>query len=413
VDKARVEDFATDFDHTDPAWVKDPYPIWEDLRERCPIAHSERYGGAWLPTRYADVSAIAHDSEHFSSRTVVVSRGRPSDEMLPAPIGVAPPISSDPPFHSHARALLQPAFSPARIDAFEPFVRQLCQDLLDPYVGKSSIDASRDFAEHIPVSVISKMLGFPEEDGELFRGFVHEILEAVDLEQHERMERFAPIQEYFVARIKEHQEHPRDDLTSFLLGAELMGQPLAMEHVFGSMVLLIVAGIDTTWSALGSSIWHLAQHPEDVARLVAEPKLLPVAIEELLRAYAPVTMARLVKEDLNFEGCPMKKDDWILLSFPAANRDPAIFERADEVIIDRKRNRHAAFGLGVHRCLGSNLARMEIRVALEEWLARFHSFSLSDPEQVTWSQGQVRGPRELPVALGPLVPWPRPARSEL
>ena len=166
------------------------------------------------------------------------------------------------------------------------------------------------------------------------------------------------------------------------------------------MVLLIVAGIDTTWSAIGSSIWHLAQHPEEVARLLAEPDLLPVAIEEFLRAYAPVTMARLVKEDMDYEGCPMKQDDWILLSFPAANRDPEFFENPDEVIIDRAVNRHAAFGLGIHRCLGSNLARMEIRVALEEWLKRFHSFSLADPDAVTWSQGQVRGPRDLPIRLG-------------
>jgi cytochrome P450 len=166
------------------------------------------------------------------------------------------------------------------------------------------------------------------------------------------------------------------------------------------MVLLIVAGIDTTWSAIGSSIWHLAQHPEEVARLKANPELLPSAIEEFLRAYAPVTMARLVKEDFDYEGCPMKKDDWILLSFPAANRDPEFFEDADKVIIDREVNRHAAFGLGIHRCLGSNLARMEMRVALEEWLARVDTFSLADPDAVTWSQGQVRGPRLLPLSLG-------------
>ena len=123
-------------------------------------------------------------------------------------------------------------------------------------------------------------------------------------------------------------------------------------------------------------------------------------MEELLRAYAPVTMARLVKEDMEWNGCPMKADDWILLSFPAANRDPELFERADEVVIDREVNRHSAFGLGVHRCLGSHLARMEVRVALEAWLARFPVFSLADPDAVTWSPGQVRGPRHLPIAIG-------------
>ena len=131
----------------------------------------------------------------------------------------------------------------------------------------------------------------------------------------------------------------------------------------------LIAGIDTTWSAIGASLWHLARTPEDRRRLVADPGLMPTAMEEFLRAYAPVTMARLVKDDLHWRGVDLKADDWILLSFAAANRDPGQFERADEVVIDRKVNRHAAFGLGIHRCVGSHLARMELRVALETWLA--------------------------------------------
>jgi hypothetical protein len=127
---------------------------------------------------------------------------------------------------------------------------------------------------------------------------------------------------------------------------------------------------------------------------------MPSALEELLRAYAPVTMARLVRQDMEWNGCPMKKEDWVLLPFPAANRDPDVFERADEVILDRQLNRHAAFGLGIHRCVGSHLARMELRVALEVWLEHFPEFSLDDPAAVTWSKGQVRGPRTLPVRVG-------------
>jgi cytochrome P450 len=163
------------------------------------------------------------------------------------------------------------------------------------------------------------------------------------------------------------------------------------------MVLTLVAGIDTTWSAIGSSIWHLAHHRDDLARLVNEPDLMPVAVEEFLRFYAPVTMARLVTEDLNFHGCPMKKDDWVLLGFPAANRDPEAFENADTFVIDRAVNRHAAFGLGIHRCVGSNLARMELRVALEEFVARYPRFELSGA--VTWAPGQVRGPRQIPLRI--------------
>jgi cytochrome P450 len=180
----------------------------------------------------------------------------------------------------------------------------------------------------------------------------------------------------------------------------LYGHKLQADHVAGTMVLLLIAGIDTTWSAIGASLWHLAGNPEDRERLVADPGLLPTAMEEFLRAYAPVTMARLVKEDMHWQGVDMKADDWILLSFPAANRDPAQFDRADEVVIDREVNRHAAFGLGIHRCVGSHLARMELRVALEVWLERIPEFSLADPAAVTWSAGQIRGPRSLPLRIG-------------
>ena len=185
------------------------------------------------------------------------------------------------------------------------------------------------------------------------------------------------------------------------MDVELGGQKLSPDHVRGSIVLLLLAGIDTTWSAIGSSLWHLAAHPEDRRRLVAEPELMPTAIEELLRAYAPVTMARMVAQDHDFHGCPMKTDEWVLLPFPAANRDPELFDRADEVVIDRLENRHAAFGLGIHRCLGSNLARLELRVAVEEFLGRFPEFELADPDDVGWSVGQIRGPRRLPCASSP------------
>ena len=394
-----VEDFATDFDHTDEAWVADPYPIMDDLRERCPIAHSERYGGLWAPMTYEAVSAIANDTENFTSRTVVINNGRPGEDALPAPIGVAPPITSDPPFHEVARRILLPAFAPRPINALEDFTRQLCRQLLDEMGDADTVDASVQFAEHIPVALIAKMLGLPPEDGDLFRSFVGIIIEAVDLPTEERIAAFAPVEEYVVAVIQQRRADPGDDLVSYLLEAEIAGNKLSDQHVFGTIVLLIVAGIDTTWSAIGSSIWHLAQHPDDLARLVAHPELLPSAVEEFLRAYAPVSMARLVKEDFEFQGCPMKKDDWIFLSFPAANRDPKAFANADEVLIDREINRHTAFGLGIHRCLGSNLARMEMTVALEEWIGRFPRFDLDRSAPTTFSQGQVRGPRRLPVRI--------------
>jgi cytochrome P450 len=398
-DKQPVLDFATDWDHTDPEWVKDPYPIWEDLRQRCPVAHTDRYGGGWFPATHAGVSEIAKDTVNFTSRTVIISEGRPTDEELPSPIGVAPPITSDPPFHAIARKLILPAFAPGVVNDLEPQIRELCNRLLDDVIGEEVVNGSLSYAKLIPPGVIREMLGFPAEDTEKFIEMVHIITEAVDLPLEERIEAFAPVEEYFVAQIEDHQDNPRDDLTSFLLEAEIDGQKLALEHVFGTMVLILVAGIDTTWGAIGASLWHLAQNPEDLARLVNEPELMPTAVEEFLRFYAPVTMARLVSADMEYLGCPMKEYDWILLGFPAANRDPVVFKDADKFIIDRAENRHVAFGLGIHRCIGSNLARLELRVAIEEFIRRYPSFELANKDDVTWAQGQIRGPRNLPLRI--------------
>src|SRR5262249_12604878 len=155
-----------------------------------------------------------------------------------------------------------------------------------------------------------------------------------------------------------------------------------------------------TWSAIGASLWHLASHEEDRARLVAEPDLIPTAVEEFLRAYSPVTMAREILQEQCINGTTLRAGEMVMLSFPAANRDPDVFPDADKFLIDRPQNRHAGFGLGIHRCVGSTLARMEIRVAVEEWLSRIPRFRLDPAGTVTWSEGTVRGPRRLPLLLG-------------
>jgi cytochrome P450 len=298
-----------------------------------------------------------------------------------------------------ARGMLLPAFAPRQIAPLESFTRELCRELLARTEGRASFDAATEFAQHIPVRVIVRFLGFPAEDADRFRRFIRLVLEEVDRPAEEREELFAELDGYMDAQIDDHIARPRDDLTSFLIGAEIAGSKLSREHIRGTMILLMIAGIDTTWSAIGASLWHLARHPADRRRLASDPALMGSAVEEFLRAYAPVTMARLVAKDFDFHGHPLKEGDWLLLPFPAANRDPGVFENPGVVQLDRARNRHAAFGLGRHRCLGSNLARMELRVALEEWMARYPDFELADPAAVTWSGGQVRGPRTLPVTI--------------
>ena len=400
-DYGPVADFATDFDHADPAYNVSAPKVWKELRESgCPVAHSDRYGGMWVPITHDTVNEVAYDTENFTSRAVVVSVGRPGDLSLPAPIGGAPPITSDPPFHAMARRLLLPAFAPKMIEPWEPEIRLLCQKLLDELgdiaPGETVIDAAVQYAQNIPVNVIGRMLGFPAADEELFRTFVHDVIERITEEPGTR-DGMDELGNYILAQIHDHRQNPRDDLTSYLLNVEIEGQPVNDEIAAGMIILLLIAGIDTTWSAIGSSLWHLAQHPEDHQRLLDDPDVMTFALEEFLRSYAPVTMARLVAKDNDFHGCPMKKDDWVLLPFPAANRDPLKFEDPDTFVVDRQENRHAAFGLGIHRCLGSNLARLELKVAIEEFIKRFPRFELAGDTR--WSVGQIRGPRELPVRI--------------
>ena len=386
-------DWATDWDHLDPHWVEDPYPIWSELRQTCPIAHTDRFGGVYLPTRYKDVRDIAYDTEHFSSRKIAVREKHPPNDRG------APPITSDPPRHRLARMVLLPPFTPDAVERLKPRAVAICNELIDAVIARGTCDAAVEYAQHIPVRVIAHMLGVPETDGDLFRGWINATLQEGITDDAAMVRALIEMTEYFRPYMNERRARPGDDLISHLVQQRYPdGRHLTDNHVLGSVRLILVAGIDTTWSAIGAAIWHLARTPEDRRRLVAEPALMPTAIEELLRAYAPVTMAREVIAETEIGGCPFKPGQMVMLSFPAANRDPEMFPDADKVIIDRKENRHAAFGLGIHRCIGSNLARMELTVAVEELLKRVPEFSLDGP--VTWSEGTVRGPRSLPIRFG-------------
>jgi hypothetical protein len=283
-----VTDWATDFDHADPEYNAHVHEIWADLRGSCPVAHTDRYNGAWLPVTHADVTAIAYDTEHFTSRSVVVNT---NEVLAQAPIGGAPPITSDPPFHQHARRLLLPPFAPKQIDPWEDDVRTLCHELIDSMGDADVVDAALQYAQHIPVNVIARMLGFPLEDADMFRGFVHDVIEAVNVAPGARLSAFEKLDRYIDVQVQDHIDNPRDDLTTYLMNATIFDQPLSIEHVRGSIVLLLVAGIDTTWSAIGASIFHLAGNAPDLERLNREPELWPTAIEEFLRVFHDYNLA--------------------------------------------------------------------------------------------------------------------------
>ncbi|WP_426534603.1 cytochrome P450 [Bradyrhizobium sp. McL0615] len=390
-ERAPVADWASDFDHLDPAWAEDPFPIWKELRQTCPVAHTDRFSGVYFPLRYEDIRAVAYDTDHFSSRRNTIREGNP--EIPPNP-----PFSSDPPAHRDQRKLLLPLFTPAAIQELEPRARAICRETLEGLSGRTEFDAAVDYAQNIPTRVITHMLRLPEHEGERFRGWLRKLYVGFREPAIARAA-YAEMNAFMSDHVAECRKTHGEDLIGYLFEAELNGQPLSDEYIVGTVRLLLLAGIDTTWSMVGTCLWHLATHADDRRRLVTEPHLIPTAIEEFLRAYAPALLGRVIIKDTVLGGCPLKTGEMVMLSYGAANRDPALFSEPDEIIIDRTENPHVTFGLGIHRCIGAHLARMELRVGIQEWLLKFPEFELKQGAVVEWTSGLVRGPRRIPITI--------------
>ncbi len=393
----RVDDWTTDWDHHDPRWTNDPFPIWDELRAGCPAAHTDRYNeGVWLPTRFADITAVAHDTDAFSSGHSGVTAGGT------VPRGVFPPIHLDPPDHHPMRRAMLPFYNPKRIEGWRSHVLGICDDLIDELLPRLAagepVDVAAEYAAHIPAATIAALLGIPTSDGDLFRRWIHG-LELGDNDVDVRKQAVAEMTGYFAGVIEARRAEPGDDFVSVLVQAEVDGAPIddaTLQHI---LALQLVAGIDTTWGVLGASLWHLASHDDDRRTLVADPDKIPTAIEEFLRAYASVSLWRTVVAPATIGDVEVSVGDTVMMAFPAACRDPEVFDDPATVDIERQRNRHVAFGSGIHRCLGSNLARLELNVAVARWLERVPSFRLVPGHDVVWAEGAIRGPRSVMVEI--------------
>jgi cytochrome P450 len=395
IDMPPVTDWVNDWDWLDPQWGPHAIEIWDSVRAQCPVATTERYGRAHMPVTMAAVEQIARDTDHFSSH-------RPSLALPGSPRRPRPPITSDPPLHHGHRRLLLPTFSPKQIAPMEDDLRQFCRRLIDALDGASQADAAEGYSQHVPVHGICRLLGVPENDAGMFREWIFRHFQVGPRNNEVRAQLNEEMDDYCRSWLDTRRADPQDDLLTVIAHGEIDGEPIDPELGVGYVTLMIIAGIDTTWSSIGSGLWHFAQHPDQRERLAAAPDddlLWQTAIEEVLRYYAPVTMAREIVADTEIAGCPVRAGEQTLVTFPAANHDPEAFETAHEFRIDRAVNRHVAFGLGIHRCVGSNLARLELRVAIQEWLRAFPDYELDPTQQTTWANGQVRGPRTIPVLL--------------
>ncbi len=398
------------------SFVQDNAAGWDEVRPRCPVAHTTEYGTGFVPLTWDSIAEVAYDTDAFSSRDIGVAPTPEGSSLL-----VAPPITSDPPMHTDARRLLLPFFSPQAVEPMAEVTKAISLERLDAIEADLKAaaagadgaaadpdanvsDVAETYAKHIPVRVIAKMLGLPKSEEMQFSAWAIDILQSDIKETERRINATKDLLIYFAELVAARRVERADDLPSKLIDMRLPnGDPLTDQHIVGTCFLLLIAGIDTTQSSIGAALNYLATHPEDRQRLVDDPELIPTAIEEILRAYSPVTMARVAAKDTEIAGCPVHEGEKVYLPFGAGNRDPEKFERADEVVIDRAENRHFAFGLGIHRCLGSNLARLELKVALEEWLKRFPDFELATEYEgggVIWRGVQVRGPRHLYLRIG-------------
>ncbi len=391
-----TSEFTSDFDMFDAEYNRDPGPIWREMRETCPFSKTEERGGFWVTTTYEDAQAMVRRVPELSNRQVsVVEMPEGKDLMANYNTETFPPITMDPPENIPLRRLMLPFFTPKAVETHRPYTETLCNSLIDGFIDKGECDAAVDYAQQITPRVISHILGIDPGKSDEFVGWVRGMLELGFDDLELRTESHRKIVDFFTEQLAQRRENPGDDFISLLAGESVDGEPLTDKTIIKMCVLTLIAGIDTTWSSIASSMLHFATHPEDRRRLAADPSLFPTAIEEMLRLHSPVSVGRIAMEDVAHNDATIKRGERLVINFPAANRDPAMFENPDEAVIDRQKNRHIAFGIGIHRCAGSNLARMEME--LKTWFARIPEFELSDPDAVTWAAGQVRGARNVPV----------------
>ncbi|MFI5041207.1 MAG: cytochrome P450 [Acidimicrobiales bacterium] len=343
------------------------------LRDKHAFIRSTYDRGFWVLTRAELVRDALQRPEIFSSSVVTPLEADPPYKWIPEML--------DPPEHTVWRQLLAPHFAPKPMERLEGGVRQRCADIIDTFKGDGHVDFLRQFAWRYPTTIFMELMGMPLEGLDQFMGWEHEILHLTSEEDPDRSRAFnamLAVMGYFGELIEVKRDSPGDDLLSRALGWEIAGEPIPQDDMLSWCLLMFMAGLDTVSIQLSYAFWYLASHPVDRERLLADASLIPGAVEEFLRLFAFVAPARKVMEDVDFHGCPLKKGDMVLVPLSAATRDPDAFDDPTTFAPDRRVQNHIAFGAGPHRCLGSHLARRELRVALEEWHARIPDYRLTE-----------------------------------
>jgi cytochrome P450 len=388
------------FDPFDYAFHEDPYPVYRRLRAEAPVYWNGELG-FWALSRHADVLAGFKDWERFTNTGGISLE---VGELSADSTAVLSILAMDPPRHDRIRALVSKGFTPRRVADLEPSIRALAVRYLERAKGAGGCDFVADFAGRLPMDVISEMLGVPESDRDLLRGWSDTVLhreEGVRGVPPEGVAASGRLLQYFVQVVAERRRRPSDDLASALCAAELDGEKLSDKDIIGFLYLLIIAGNETTTKLLANAVYWLQRHPAVRKEVTESPALVPQWVEETLRFdNSTQLMARTVSADFDYRGHAMRRGEKVLLLIGSANRDEKVFPAPDAFDLHRDTSAHLSFGRGTHFCLGAAVARLEARVSLEEVLRRIPAYEIDEPKAVRVHSTNVRGFMSLPMQFG-------------
>jgi cytochrome P450 len=377
------------------------FRIFDELREQGDIHWIAEGVGYHILTRHEAILQLAQNPSLFSSRYFDPRLGG-------EPPFILKPVNLDAPEHPKWRRLLAPVFAPGAIARWDERIVQRARELIDGFYANGQCDFVRDFALRFPTAIFLSLMGLPQSELDTFLTWETAILHPGADGTYEGLtplQAQAAVTAYFTELLRERRKHPADepesDLVSMALGWEIDGKPLSDEDLLSLYLLMFEAGLDTVTAELGYGMLHLATHPRDRARIVAEPSIIPNAVEELLRMYPIVNPPRVATEDTTIGGCPVKKGEYVAMYLSAAGRDERVYPNADTVDFDRERIPHLTFGAGPHRCLGSHLARHELAAAYAEWHRRIPEYELAEGVRFDESVSALLGLNSLPLTWIP------------
>lgn len=391
------------YDPHDPDLGRNPYPVYDQLRQRCPVAWSGLWGGFWAVAGYHELVEAARDDDRFRSGDGVsipsVGQARP---LLP--------IECDPPLFYDYRKMLNPLFAPGPMRAHRPWIEDLADELIDRFIGRGSCEIVEELALPVPARAILRILGLDEHRWPELLACIHTTIHESQTDLDAAVEAGMHVYAALAEAIDERRERGTggsEDVLARLVEARVGSEErlLEDEELLDIGFLLLLGGLDTTTNALASAFAHLGADDEARRRLVAEPELIPIAVEEFLRMWSPIQgLARTVAGDTELRDARLHDGDKMMLLWGSANRDERQFPDPDRCILDRQPNPHVAFGVGIHRCLGAHIARVVMSSVLERVLQRLPDFRLAPGAEIGWKEGSIAiyGPASVPLVFTPV-----------